>query len=77
MPLPPRPRLRRKEAAQYLGEQHGVPIAVATLAKMATVGGGPQITYFGRIPLYDRQDLDAWAAEKLCRSVASTAERGV
>ncbi|WIJ24987.1 hypothetical protein [Devosia sp. RR2S18] len=70
-----RPRMRRKEAAGYLFETHGVPVAVATLAKMATVGGGPSITYFGRIPLYATEDLDAWAAEKLSRPVRSTAER--
>jgi hypothetical protein len=52
-----------------------VPVAVATLAKFATVGGGPAITYFGRIPLYARTDLDAWAVAKLGRPVASTAER--
>ena len=71
----PRPRLRRKEAAAYLFERHGVPVAVATLAKMATVGGGPSITYFGRIPLYALADLDAWAAQKLEAPVASTSER--
>jgi len=70
-----KPRLRRKEAATYLIEVHGVPIAVATLAKMATVGGGPAITYFGRIPLYAREDLDAWAAAKLGRPVGSTSEK--
>ena len=70
-----RPRLRRKEASAYLLEKHGVPTAVATLAKMATVGGGPAITYFGRIPLYDRTDLDAWADSKLAAPVSSTSER--
>lgn len=69
-----KPRLRRKEAVSYLLEVHGVPVAVATLAKMATVGGGPRITYFGRIPLYARGDLDAWAIEKLKAPVRSTAE---
>lgn len=71
----PRPRLRRKEAAAYLFETHGVPVAVATLAKMATVGGGPSITYFGRIPLYDLGHLDEWARQKLGRPVSSTSER--
>jgi hypothetical protein len=70
-----RPRIRRKEAAAYLFETHGVPIAVATLAKMATVGGGPAITYFGRVPLYALSDLDAWAAAKLGQPVGSTSER--
>lgn len=74
-PTPSRPRLRRKEAAVYLFETHGVPIAVATLAKMATVGGGPAITYFGKVPLYALEDLDKWATQKLERPVHSTAER--
>lgn len=71
----PRPRLRRTEAAVYLLEQHGIPIAIATLAKMATTGGGPAITYFGRIPLYSLIHLDEWAAAKLGRPVVSTSER--
>lgn len=70
-----RPRLRRNEASAYLLETHGVPLAVATLAKMATVGGGPKITYFGRIPLYARTDLDAWASSRLAAPVGSTAQR--
>lgn len=70
-----KPRLRRKEAATYLLNNHGVPIAVATLAKMATVGGGPNITYFGRVPLYATEDLDAWAAKKLESPVSSTSGR--
>lgn len=70
-----KPRLRRKEAATYLLNIHGLPIAVATLAKMATIGGGPAITYFGRIPLYATEDLDCWAAEKLEHPVHSTAQR--
>lgn len=70
-----RPRLRRREAAAYLLETHGVPVAVATLAKAASVGGGPAITYFGRIPLYAKTDLDAWAEAKLNSPVLSTSER--
>lgn len=70
-----RPLLRRKEAVGYLLDTHGIPVALATLAKLATVGGGPAITYFGRIPLYALTDLDAWAAQKLGGAVASTSER--
>ncbi|WDR07312.1 hypothetical protein PSQ90_07805 [Devosia rhodophyticola] len=76
-PSAARPRLRRREAAAYLLEVHGVPVAVATLAKMATVGGGPLITYFGRRPLYACSDLDSWASGKLAAPVASTSGRNV
>jgi hypothetical protein len=71
-----RPRLRRKDVPAYLAEQHGMDIAVATLAKLATIGGGPVMQYDGRIPLYHVDDLDAWAAARLSKPVRSTAERG-
>lgn len=59
-------------------EKHGIPIAVATLNKLASIGGGPLMTYSGRIPLYhvdDVDDLDAWALERLSKPVRSTSER--
>jgi hypothetical protein len=68
-----KPRLRRREAVAYLAGRHGVPVAVATLAKLATVGGGPEIEYFGRIPLYTPDALDTWAKTKLSGPVGSTA----
>ncbi len=57
--------LRRKEAARYLTEQRGLPISAQTLAKYATVGGGPAFRKFGRFPLYQVEDLDAWAHSRL------------
>ena len=35
-------RMRRREASQYLQDQHGIRLAHATLAKLAVVGGGPR-----------------------------------
>ncbi|MBS9720244.1 hypothetical protein JYU29_06035 [Tianweitania sp. BSSL-BM11] len=70
-----KPRLRRSEVPEYMIEKHGIPIAKATLAKMATVGGGPAFQHAGRVPLYHVDDLDAWAAERLSAPVRSTAER--
>jgi len=75
MPLQ-RPRLRRSDVPNYLASKHGIDIAVSTLAKMATVGGGPAMQYSGRIPLYHLQDLDNWAEERLSKAVRSTSERG-
>ena len=71
----PRPRLRRSEVPAYLIEKHGIPIAVATLNKLASIGGGPTMQYAGRIPLYRPEDLDAWAEQRLSVPVASTAGR--
>lgn len=70
-----RPRLRRKDVPAYLASVHGIDIAVSTLAKLATVGGGPTMQYTGRIPLYHIRDLDAWASKRLSRSVSSTSEQ--
>ena len=70
-----KPRLRRSEVPAYLLEKHGIPIAHTTLNKMATTGGGPAMRYAGRIPLYDVQDLDRWAEERLSQPVNSTSGR--
>lgn len=70
-----RPRLRRSDVPNYLASKHGIDIAVSTLAKMATIGGGPAMQYSGRIPLYHIQDLDAWAEARLSKAVRSTSER--
>ena len=70
-----RPRLRRTEVPAYLLEKHGIPIALATLNKLASIGGGPEMQYAGRIPLYTPEALDAYAASRLSKTVRSTAER--
>lgn len=77
--LPPhlrKPRLRRWEASEYLGLVHGIQLAPTTLAKMATVGGGPAYHKSLRTPLYPTEELDRWAAERLGNLVHSTAEAG-
>jgi hypothetical protein len=70
----PKPRLSRDEASEYLLGVHGVQVAPATLAKYATLGGGPRFCKFGRKPLYPRDELDTWAAAKLGAVVANTGE---
>jgi hypothetical protein len=66
--------LRRCEAAKYIGEIWGIPCSPKTLAKLFCIGGGPLVRKAGRIPLYDESDLDAWAASKLSRKIASSSE---
>jgi hypothetical protein len=66
--------LRRKEAARYLSEMYGVPTAPQTLAKLATIGGGPLYRKFGRFPLYHSDDLDKWISQKLGAKRRSTSE---
>jgi len=59
-------RLRRAEAAEYIRQTYAIPCATATLAKYACLGGGPLFRKVGaRIVLYEIDDLDKWANEKL------------
>lgn len=63
--------LSRKAASAELAD-YGYPVAVATLAKYACVGGGPPMVRFGRKPLYSRVDLLDWAAKRCvaCRDTS-------
>jgi hypothetical protein len=67
------PRFRRRAAAQFLSD-HGYPTAHSTLAKLASVGGGPPFRSWGRIPLYDAQELLAWAESRLAAARRTTSE---
>jgi hypothetical protein len=59
-------RMRRREASDYLREQHGIRLGVGTLAKLAsTTSSGPRFRTDGRFPVYDRTELDAFAARRL------------
>ncbi len=70
-----RPRLRRRDVPGYLARKFGIEIAVSTLEKYATVGGGPKMQYMGRIPLYPITALDEWAESRLSPVVGSTSAR--
>lgn len=70
-----RPLLRRSEVPAYVAEKHGVPVAKCTLDKLASIGGGPPMRYFGRIPVYDPDAIDAWVLEKLSGPVRSAPQR--
>jgi len=67
-------RHRRPEASQYLNEAWGLHYGPRTLAKLACVGGGPEMEYAGRFPLYTEAALDAFARSKLSPPVRSTSE---
>jgi hypothetical protein len=68
--------MRRRDASTYLLEKHGVSLTQATLAKLATVGGGPMFRKDGKYPLYDRVELDAFAVARLGPLRASTSDIG-
>jgi hypothetical protein len=68
-------RFRRKEASAYLKEVWGLDYSPKTLAKLACIGGGPEIEYAGRIPTHTEPGLDNFARAKLSPPVRNTAER--
>jgi hypothetical protein len=69
-----RRRYRRDEASAYLKENHDLDCAPKTLAKLASIGGGPVMEYAGRFPLYPEEGLDHFAESKLSGPVRSTSE---
>ena len=66
--------MRRADAAKYIREAHGIPCAPATLAKYACLGGGPPFRKAGKFPIYARDELDAWALNRLGEPMRSTSE---
>ena len=71
-----KPRFRRSEAVDYLKTVHGIPTTVATLAKLACVGGGPAFENMGRMVLYPRVELDRWAEGRISAARRNTSEVG-
>jgi hypothetical protein len=66
--------LRRDAAAEFIRENFSIPCSVRTLAKFASVGGGPLYRYSCRFPVYDVADLKAWATGKVGPKVGSFSE---
>lgn len=65
-------RLRRKEAAYYIREKYGIPMAASTLAMYAGEGRRKPGPHFykttmglkgGGACLYDTEELDRWVKE--------------
>jgi hypothetical protein len=68
--------LRRQDAARYLREVHGIPVQPTTLSKWFCVSSdGPPAFKAGRIPLYPRDQLDAWAVKRLGPLRTSTSDQ--
>ena len=64
----------RREASEYLRNRFGISCAPSTLAKFATLGGGPKFVHAGRYPLYPETELDAWALSRISPLKASTSD---
>ena len=65
--------LTRGEAAEFLTDR-GYKTAPRTLAKLASVGGGPVYRSFGRRVVYAEPDLIAWAKSRTSGPKVSTSE---
>lgn len=69
--------LRRSDAAAFLKSNYGVG-TYQTLAKLATVGGGPPFRKAGpnrgSPALYDEAKLKAWAEARFGREYTSTSQ---
>ena len=73
VPTDPDVKLRRVQTAEALTAA-GFPTALATLATMATRGGGPPSQLYGRIPLYRWGSALVWAEGRFSQPVRTTAE---
>lgn len=70
------PAFKRPKASRYLEYRYGITVAPATLAKLACRGGGPPFYKSVRTPMYPRDQLDAWAVERLGPLRRSTSDEG-
>ena len=71
------PRYRRRaDASKYLADRWGLRYAPPTLAKLASVGGGPAFVHAGRFPLYPETELDDWARHRISPLKRSTSDVG-
>jgi hypothetical protein len=65
--------LRRRAAANYLQTKYGFG-SYPTLCKGVVTGDSPEYRKAGKIVLYTKEALDAWALSKLGAPVRSTSE---
>ena len=66
--------LTRAEAARFLTDVLKHRTAPQTLAKFASIGGGPEFQLSGRWPVYTKGGCRRWVAARRTRTVHSTSE---
>lgn len=64
----------RDEAARLL-QSHGLRTTTASLATMATRGGGPPFYKIGKYAFYRQRDLQAWISQRSTGLLDSTSTR--
>src|SRR3546814_14933066 len=65
----------RKRASFYLRATFDLPTTPASLATMATRGGGPRFFRIGKYARYRRRDLAEWALKRFSVLLDSTSPR--
>lgn len=63
-----------RTAAAEAANAEGLPLSPKSLATMATRGGGPKMSHFGRRVVYYGSDLIAWIETRLSASIGSSSE---
>jgi hypothetical protein len=72
---PPGEYLTRRQAAEYIREVLGRPFSFSTASKLAALGEfAPPALWWGRRPLYKRDDLRAWAEARSRRHTDASLE---
>ena len=64
--------LTRRQAAEYLTHELGLPTSWRSLQKWATTGGGPPYRRFGNKAVYLVGELEEWAEAKISPPQLST-----
>ena len=66
--------MRSPAVSKYLKDNWGIDRAPTTLDTLRCRSGGPRFFKVGSAVVYEESDVDAWALERLGRSVRSTSE---
>ena len=64
----------KPQASEYLTQTLGLPVAVKTLSKFITTGGGPEFQKFNTRVVYTQTALDEWAKSRLSRPYKHSSE---
>jgi hypothetical protein len=67
------PRLNTEQAADYLNEEHGLPVVSKTLRNWRAARKGPVWRYFGTVPLTTPLELDRYVREEALQDEAPAA----
>lgn len=66
--------LQRDDVSRHLWDAWGMRVAPATLAKLASSGGGPKFHKVGRTPIYPLDEVNAWARKRLGPLLSSASD---